>query len=78
MVDFNKGKNDNIFAVKRELEDNIIIGVLNFSNEKQLLSMDNDMLAGTYTNVFNDEKFYPGVGFTFELEPWSYLLLVKE
>ena len=78
MVDFNKGKNDNIFAVKRELEDNIIIGVLNLSNEQQRLNLENDMFAGTYTDVFTDEKFYPGIGFTFELEPWSYLLLVKE
>ena len=77
MIDFNKGQNDKIFAVKREKDDNVIIGLLNLSGEKQQLSLDNDMLAGEYSDVFTGDKYFPGLGFTFDLNPWAYLLLVK-
>ncbi len=78
MVDINQGQNDNIFAVKREQEENMVIGVLNLSNQKQQLTMDHDRLAGKYQDVFTGEWFYPGMGFTFELDPWSYVLLVRQ
>ena len=77
MVDINQGKNNNIFAVKRELDDNRILGILNLSGEKQQLTLDNDRLAGTYRDIFTDEFHYPGLGFTFDLDPWSYFVLVR-
>ncbi|MEJ2595594.1 MAG: alpha-amylase family glycosyl hydrolase [bacterium] len=78
MVNLNQDQNDKVFAAKRELGDNLLIGVLNLSNESQQFTMDHDRLAGKYRDVFTGEDYYPGLGFTFELEPWSYVLLVRQ
>lgn len=77
MHDFNLGQNDNIFVVKREKEGMCVVALLNFTNERQQLVMKNDTIAGSYTDIFSDEKVYPGLGFTFDLEPWDFILLAK-
>ena len=75
LVDINKGQNDKLFAVKREKDHHRLIAVINLSHEKQQLVMNHDMFAGRYLNVFSGEEVYPSIGYTFELEPWAYVLL---
>jgi glycosidase len=75
LVDINKGQNDKLFAVKREKDHHRLIAVINLSHEKQQLVMNHDMFAGRYLDVFSGEEVYPSIGYTFELEPWAYVLL---
>jgi 1,4-alpha-glucan branching enzyme len=78
MVDINKGQNEQLFAVKREKGDNIVLAVLNLSNADQQLKMTHDRLAGSYTDIFTNEQYFPSVGFTFDLKPWEYLVLANK
>jgi len=75
IIDINKGENDNIFACMREKNGERVVVVLNLSSEPQLLTMDNDLLAGEYTDVFSRESVYPGIGYTFDLTPWKFVVL---
>jgi len=75
MIDINKGQNDNVFACTREKDGDRVIIVLNLCNKNQLLTLNNDHLAGKYTDVFTREDIYPGKGFTFDLHPWEYIVL---
>jgi glycosidase len=73
----NKDLNENILAIKREKEEDLVIAVLNLSATSQQFVMPHDMLAGKYTEVFTGEHIYPGKGYTFELKPWEFQILVK-
>ncbi len=73
--DINKGQNDNIFACMREKDGERVVVVLNLSSEPQVITLDNDLLAGEYTDVFSRESVYPGIGYTFDLTPWKFVVL---
>ncbi len=75
IMDINRGQNDHIFACTRTKDNDKVIVVLNLSSENQLLTLENDHLAGKYTDLFSGEFIYPGIGYTFDLKPWKYIVL---
>jgi glycosidase len=77
MVDINKGQNDRLFAVMREKNGHRLIAVINMSDHQQQLVMEHDLFAGQYFDVFTEEEVYPSVGYTFDIEPWSFVLLTN-
>jgi glycosidase len=78
MVDFNDGQNDSIFAVKREKEGMCVAALLNLSNQAQEFTVKNKLLEGAYNDVFQNEDVFPGPGYTFDLEPWGFILIEKK
>ena len=76
IIDINKGLNDHVFACVRENEGDRVIVLLNMTNADQYFTFENDFLSGEYIDVFSKEKVYPGPGYTFEMKPWEYLVLV--
>jgi 1,4-alpha-glucan branching enzyme len=78
MIDVNQGKNDHVFACYREKDGDKIIAVLNLTNDNQQLTLNDDYLAGKYRDVFSDEEYYPGKGYSFDLKPWEYILLTNK
>jgi len=75
LVDINKQQNENLFAVSRENGGNRVIALINMSNDNQQLTLKNDLLAGAYTDVFSKENVFPGIGYTFDLKPWGFIVL---
>lgn len=75
IVDLSVGQNDHVFGVKREKNGNRIISVLNLTNTHQQFTLNTDAYSGTYEDVFSGELVYPSMGYTFNLEPWEFVVL---
>ena len=75
LVDINKQQNENLFAISREDGEKRIIALINMSGDDQQFTLKNDRLSGEYNDVFLGEKVFPGIGYTFDLKPWGFIVL---
>ncbi len=75
IIEITKGQNENVFAFERRKDDNRVMVILNFSTEDQLFTIDREMFAGEFTNVFNGDKVTIANGHQFNLKPWEYIVL---
>lgn len=65
-----------IYAFKRVKGNNMVIGVMNFSDKPQALNITDNSIAGSYDDYFTDESYELSVDQSLELEPWQYLVFV--
>jgi len=77
MVRLKSNNDTNIFSFAREKDGDKIIAIFNLSPKKQTFSIDENLLSGSYTNLFNNEKIRLKKNEKFELDEWNYLVLVK-
>ena len=66
-----------VFTFYREKEGNIVVSILNLSNSKQTITLDQSRIEGEYTDVFSGEKINLANGLEINLKPWEYLVLTK-
>lgn len=73
-----KSQNPFIYAFTRENEGGKVLAIFNFSKTKQVVTISNDALAGSYIDWFtgNEVKLEASKEFTFE--PWGFVLYVKK
>jgi 1,4-alpha-glucan branching enzyme len=75
MIEITKGQNPNVFAFSREKEGDKVLVILNLSAEPQSFTIDRDIFAGTYSDVFTGEEVVVSNHQEFELTPWKYIVL---
>lgn len=75
MVQVTKGQNPNVFAFSREKDGHKVLVILNLSAENQKFTIDNEMFAGTYSDVFLGEEVVVAKDQEFDLLPWKYIVL---
>lgn len=73
-----KSNNDkNIFSFAREKDGDKIIAIFNLSPNKQIFTINNSLLSGSYKNLFTNSKVELKKDEEFELDSWNYLILTK-
>ena len=77
MIQISEGENENIFAFKREKNENTIVVVLNLSNSAQDFTIKSEQVSGKFTNVFSGEEINITKNLELKLEPWQYLVLSR-
>lgn len=75
MMEITKGQNPNVFAFSREKDGDKVLVILNLSAESQKFTIDREMFAGTYNDVFLGEEIVVTKDQEFELLPWKYVVL---
>lgn len=69
---------ENVFCFLRKKMDHEVVVILNLSATAELsLQVNDEMINGTYKNVFNDELYdlYPGT--SLQMKAWDYLVFAK-
>jgi len=73
-----KSNNDkNIFSFAREKDGDKIIAIFNLSPNKQIFTINNSLLSGSYKNLFTNSNVELKKDEEFELDSWNYLILTK-
>jgi len=75
IIEITKGQNENVFAFERRKDDNRVMVIISFSAEDQMFTVDREMFAGEFNNVFNGKKVTVTNGHQFNLKPWEYIVL---
>lgn len=68
--------NERIFALKRELDNEDMLLVFSFSDDKEDCHFNYFM--GEYVDLFTGRKVFPGLGFDMESHEFMYLVKVKK
>lgn len=68
---------DNVYAYSREKDDNMILCILNFSDEAASFSISDDAAFGDYSNYFSGENISLGAETKFDLDGWGYIILTN-
>lgn len=77
MTRLGDGSNQFVFSFIREKDGNKVISILNLSNARQTLNINNISFSETFKNIDTGEEITIEKESTFELEPWEYVLLVN-
>ena len=67
----------NVYAYKREKEDNVVLTIINFSDEMVSFKIDNTLVYGVYTDLFTGDQITVDADSTFDLGNWGYIVLTK-
>lgn len=67
----------NIYSFVREKDGDKIIAVFNFSPDKQIFAINSNLLAGSYINLFTEQKVELQENENFELDGWQYLIFTN-
>ncbi len=67
-----------VYAFKRAKDNNTVIGILNFTSEKQSMKLTDASAAGTYKDYFTGNTYDLKAGTDFPLEPWQYLVFITK
>jgi len=70
-------QDQDIYAFKRTKENNTVIGVLNFSGKPQRFQLTDQSVEGVYQDYFSGKEFKLSMGSPLNMEPWQYLVFVK-
>ncbi|MFT6866480.1 MAG: glycosidase [Cyclobacteriaceae bacterium] len=70
-------ENPNVYAIKREMNDNQVIGLFNLSKEIQPLKLTDVSVVGTYKDYFTETEYELSTITELNLEPWQFLVFVK-
>lgn len=73
-----KSVNPFIYAFTRENEGGKVLSIFNFSKEKQIVTLTNDVLVGSYIDWFSGEEIKLDTSKEFTLEPWGFVIYVKK
>lgn len=71
-------KDEKIYAFKRDLGTNQVIGIMNFSSVAQELNITDPAVAGSYTDYFTQKSYELNPDKALELQPWQYLIFTKK
>ncbi len=66
-----------VYAYKREKGDNMVLTIINFSDELVSFKIDNALVHGTYTDLFTGDQTIVDAETTFDLGNWGYLVLTR-
>jgi 1,4-alpha-glucan branching enzyme len=66
---------NNLIAFKRQLENNTVLCVFNFSDQITENSFNNEVVTGDYINVFTNEIVSIELEHVFKMKAWDYLIL---
>ncbi|MCO6490345.1 MAG: alpha-amylase [Phaeodactylibacter sp.] len=61
-----------IYGFKRVKGDNTVIGILNFSGERQEFHLTDASVSGVYNDYFTGQEYELSAGRPLEMEPWEY------
>ena len=78
MIRIVNDRQDQIISFYREKENDAILPVLNFSDKVVEVNLDTQYYQGKYKDLFTDKSYNLSAKTNFKMEPWSYLVLVKE
>lgn len=67
----------NVYAYKREKEDNVVLTIINFSDQMVSFKIDNTLVYGVYTDLFTGDQITVDADSTFDLGNWGYIVLTK-
>jgi len=71
-VRINAGDPNTVYSYIRQNDDDKLLVMLNFSAKEEPVILTDVSIAGSVTNVFNNEKNELKPGTQFNLEPWGY------
>ncbi len=66
-----------VYAFKREMEGNRVIGILNLSGKPAEFRLIDTSVTGVYSDVFTGQSYDLRSGNPIPLEPWQYLVFVR-
>lgn len=69
---------ENVLAYLRKNGNSEVLVLLNLSNEKKLVEIDDAAVKGNYTDVFSKASSDFGGNKVLEMQPWEYLVFEKE
>lgn len=78
MIHVVNDQQDKIISFYREKNKDVVFPILNFSNETVSVNLDTKYDQGNYKELFSGKIFNIEEKTNLKLEPWSYLVLVKE
>jgi cyclomaltodextrinase len=70
-------KMDKIISFSREKENDKIITIVNLNKESCSVKFDTKFYKGNYTELFSEKKYTLTGNDKFEMNSWSYLVLIK-
>lgn len=73
-----KSQNPLIYAFTRENEGGKVLAIFNLSKTKQVVTISNDALAGSYIDWFSGNEVKVETSKEFTFEPWGFILYVKK
>lgn len=68
--------NENVAGFVRQANENQVIGIFNFSSQKQSVEITNEHVFGIHTDYFSNKEYHINKE-PLVLEPWQYLVFVK-
>lgn len=68
--------NGNVYAIKREVEGNQVIGIFNLSPETQKLNLTDKSISGSLDDYFSGKNYDLGDE-DLSLDPWQFLVFTK-
>lgn len=68
---------ENIYAYLRESGNEKIFILLNLSPERKIVSLNSDVIAGSYNEIFSGVPVRYGAEKEFDLEPWAYRIFIS-
>ncbi|WKN41344.1 alpha-amylase family glycosyl hydrolase [Tunicatimonas pelagia] len=66
-----------VYAFKRQKDNNSVIGVMNFSAQPQELQLTDASVVGTYTDYFTEQSYELSTEAPLTLAPWQYLIFAQ-
>jgi len=66
-----------VYAYKREKGDNVVLTIINFSDEMVSFKIDNTLVYGDYTDLFTDDQITVDAETSFDLGKWGYIVLTR-
>jgi len=77
MVRIYSNQMERVISFVREKNGDAVLPVINFSDEIVNVTLNTENYEGTYTELFTGEKFELTGKDTVNLNPWSYLVLIR-
>lgn len=77
MVRIFNDKSDKVISFYREMNNDKIISIINFSNKPVKVKIQSDNIEGKYSELFSDKEYILTEANCFSLSAWDYLLFTK-
>lgn len=77
MVRIFNDKADKVISFYREMNNDKIISIINFSNKPVKVKIQSDNIEGKYSELFSDKEYILTEANCFSLSAWDYLLFTK-
>ncbi|MCB0732554.1 MAG: alpha-amylase, partial [Ignavibacteriae bacterium] len=68
---------DNVISFYREMNGDMVISIINFSNKSIKVKIQSDNIEGKYLELFSDKEYILTGTNSFSLSAWGYLLFTR-